>query len=862
MHTVLLRWRSLTEAACLLFLRILKPLPRPMLRTALVILAIAPVLMLVTARVQSDTTEQTAVLQDRARQLAQMAADEQEGLIIKARVVLETLAYVPALRTARSQECGNLLSSITDRDSTFAAISVLGLDGVPLCSSLGVRLPASVRADDRAYFQQALESRSFVLSDFLISRRSKQPSLVAALPVVGTTGEVEIVLAATIDLPHLGHALDATRLHAARFDSVPALLMIDGSGIILAWRGSQPASATTPTVIGRSFAGVLAAGQSASVEASDPDGILRLWRYAKVPGTEAHILVGYAAADAAALRERQLFWALALVILAGGSAALVAHWRLLRTVAQGAGMLTAAARLIGLGQMGPPRPAALQKIGSLTDAAEALADMAARLAERDAALRDSEGFLRSILAASTDCITVLEVDGTVRFINEHGLRLLGLTDPIQLNGRNWAELWPEAEQAQVRTALAAAITEGAPQRFEGFCPTPLGVACWWDVLITPMPISKGLTRLVAISRDVTERRSADERQTLLIREVDHRAKNALAVALSLVRLAPRDDPTRFAVGVEGRIAAMARAHSLLARGRWNGADLRTLAEGELAAHAGRVTFAGPPARLAADAAQPLAMLLHELATNAAKYGALTMPGGRLKLSWDFDGTDGALRLRWVELGGPFLEGIPARTGFGSRLLASLAERQLGGKLHLDWSPAGLQLSLQLKLRSAVADDINGHDAPAQLAPAPVLQVAASPDHIARRDRISRILVVEDEFLLAMELEATLWKLGCEVVGPVRNLAEAVELAASEPDLDGAILDVNIGGEMVFPVADLLTTRSVPFLFATGYGSGESLQGRDALATTVLRKPYPQDALTQALAGMLGRAAKPGNGEKL
>jgi len=205
-------------------------------------------------------------------------------------------------------------------------------------------------------------------------------------------------------------------------------------------------------------------------------------------------------------------------------------------------------------------------------------------------------------------------------------------------------------------------------------------------------------RMVGVSLDITARRAAEERQVLLMREVDHRAKNALAVALSIVQLAPRDVPAEaFAAGVTARIAAMARTHSLLASEGWAGADLATLVEAELAAYAGHVETAGPRLRVSAGAAQPLAMLLHELATNAAKHGALSAPEGRVSLVWSREAD--ALSLVWRERGGPMLAGPPSRSGFGSRLLVSLAERQLGGSVALDWSdPAGLTATLVLPAR--------------------------------------------------------------------------------------------------------------------------------------------------------------------
>lgn len=227
-----------------------------------------------------------------------------------------------------------------------------------------------------------------------------------------------------------------------------------------------------------------------------------------------------------------------------------------------------------------------------------------------------------------------------------------------------------------------------------------GALRWVQLVGRALPGPDGRpARVVGISLDVTASREAEQRQALLMREVDHRAKNALAVALSVVQLAPRDlPPDAFAAAVTGRISAMARTHSLLAAERWAGAELRMLAEGELAAHAGHVALDGPQLRLTPDAAQPVAMLLHELATNAAKHGALSVAGGTIALSWRLD-DDGALSLRWRERGGPPLAGVPLRLGFGSRLLTSLAERQLGGAVAFDWSDAaGLEVTFRLPAR--------------------------------------------------------------------------------------------------------------------------------------------------------------------
>ncbi len=222
----------------------------------------------------------------------------------------------------------------------------------------------------------------------------------------------------------------------------------------------------------------------------------------------------------------------------------------------------------------------------------------------------------------------------------------------------------------------------------------------YDYIFVPVIGPDGSVEAIAgTTRDVTERKQAEEQRLLLAREVDHRAKNALAVVQALLRLTPSDDAAvrRFAASMTGRVSAMARAHALLSQERWAGAELRALAGEELAPFAAgepdRVRLDGPSLRLGADAAQSFSMVLHELATNAAKYGALSVPGGRLDLHWRVE-DGGTLILRWTETGGPPLVAAPARSGFGSRLVGS-SLRQIGGSERFDWRPEGLRCTLRV-----------------------------------------------------------------------------------------------------------------------------------------------------------------------
>jgi two-component sensor histidine kinase/putative methionine-R-sulfoxide reductase with GAF domain len=205
--------------------------------------------------------------------------------------------------------------------------------------------------------------------------------------------------------------------------------------------------------------------------------------------------------------------------------------------------------------------------------------------------------------------------------------------------------------------------------------------------------------------DVDEEKRTAERQLLLTRELDHRAKNMLAVVQAALRLTRADDLAGYIRAVEGRVAALARAQSLLAAHRWSSADLRTLFDGELAAFLDgggcdpRVDLRGPAVALPADAAQPLAIAVHELVANALKHGALSVPAGRVAIHWEVAGAaDDVLRLDWTEMDGPPPRGAPTKHGFGSRVLDGILRRQLGGAVDMEWREGGLICRIELPLR--------------------------------------------------------------------------------------------------------------------------------------------------------------------
>jgi len=204
-------------------------------------------------------------------------------------------------------------------------------------------------------------------------------------------------------------------------------------------------------------------------------------------------------------------------------------------------------------------------------------------------------------------------------------------------------------------------------------------------------------RVSGVTIDITERKRAEERQNLLTREVDHRAKNALTLAQSIVRLTKADNVKTYVDAVEGRISALARVHTILSLSSWQGAEMSRLVAEELAPYStgGQVAFGGAELQLQPATAQTLALALHELVTNSAKYGALSVRSGHLSVRWTLE--EDRLDLIWVETGGPLVH-VPTSRGFGTRSLMASVESQLGGRASFDWRPEGLICRLLVPLR--------------------------------------------------------------------------------------------------------------------------------------------------------------------
>jgi PAS domain S-box-containing protein len=416
-------------------------------------------------------------------------------------------------------------------------------------------------------------------------------------------------------------------------------------------------------------------------------------------------------------------------------------------------------------------------------------------------------------------------------------RIFGV-DPasFMITPENVRSLIHPEDWERLRAALASVTEHGQTYQTEFRVHRPNGELRWCiGAAAASIDSGRRVVGLSGVTVDITDRKSAEERQTLLVREVDHRARNALAVVQSIIRLTRAESKEAYVAAVEGRITALSRAHVLLSQSRWQGANLSRILDEELAPYrrseAEKIVTAGPEVFLEPATAQILALALHELATNAAKYGALSSTLGRVTLSWEL--RPNRLLLQWVENGGPAVQ-PPRSEGYGTRVIGASVERQLDGCATFDWLPDGLRFAMSIPLgerakqeetlpsERRTAADRNGNGG----APRPVMPG-------------NRLLLVEDEALTGMMMSDMLTELGFDVVGPFGRVADAMAAIGRE-EFHAAVLDVNLDGEMVYPVADAVLARGVPFVFVTGY-SAEGIDRRFA-QVPVLQKPIERQML--------------------
>jgi PAS domain S-box-containing protein len=480
--------------------------------------------------------------------------------------------------------------------------------------------------------------------------------------------------------------------------------------------------------------------------------------------------------------------------------------------------------------------------GQLTGAVNMLIDVTDR---QQAEFQSAK--LAAIVASSDDAIVGKTLDGIITSWNAGATRIFGYTAE-EMIGQHIERIIPPELRSEEDRILAALRRGEHVDHFETVRIGKSGQRI--NISATISPIRDKYGRLVGASkvgRDITERKQAEKLQQLLMGELNHRVKNTLATVQSIANQTVHNarSPSEFAASFGGRIQSLARTHSLLTASTWQGAELSALLRDQLmVGESGddRVSYAGPSVMLNPQAALHLSLVLHELATNARKYGALSDPRGKLSIKWMVrTNTERELLLQWQERDGPAVT-VPQRRGFGTSLIEKSLEAH-GGAASVRYEGEGLTCDITLTLPQS---EQSGTGSYKKLGTA---KMDLDQARLAEKASVvgKRILVVDDEPLIAMDMVSSLEDEGCVVVGPAATLEKAMALIDTT-EIDAAMLDANLGGKPVDAIAAALVRRNIPFAFVSGYGrEGLPEAFRQAM---LIRKPFQHQRLIEVIQQMV------------
>lgn len=468
----------------------------------------------------------------------------------------------------------------------------------------------------------------------------------------------------------------------------------------------------------------------------------------------------------------------------------------------------------------------------VTGAVDVLVDISDRAQNEVVANR-----LAAIVASSDDAIVSKTLTGIVTSWNEAAERIFGYTAE-EMIGQPITKIIPHDRQPEEADLLARLKRGDHVDHYDTVRVAKDGRQV--DVSLTVSPIRDGSGTIVGaskIARDVTDRKRSEDTQRLLMAELNHRVKNTLAMvqAMAAQSLQRAQTSQHFVTSFTGRVQALGRSHDLLVEKRMRGSDLADVIAEQvlLGADDSRIEVEGPNVHLDPKITVHLGLVLHELSTNARKYGALSRDDGHLRIFWEVESfPKSQLLLEWRETA-PVDLNASIQPGFGT----SLIERTLsadGGETSLRYDRNGVSCTMRVPLVEVDLDRTG-------------TWAGRSGGRKQNIDR--RILVIEDEPLIAMDIENELIAAGFTVLGPCTTVEAALAMI-EEHAVDAAVLDANLHGQPVDGVAAALAQRGVPFIFATGYGRDSLPRGFGT--APILAKPFAGAELTNAVEGILRR----------
>lgn len=477
-------------------------------------------------------------------------------------------------------------------------------------------------------------------------------------------------------------------------------------------------------------------------------------------------------------------------------------------------------------------------------------------ARAEAALRESEERFRQFAEASSGALWIrnaksLEMEYTSPAI----ARIYGVErDGFPTDVKHWAALVvPEDREAALENLEQARAGKAVVHEFRIQRPSDRAFR-WIRNTRFPLFDQQGrVQRIGGIAEDITQEKLALEHQGVLLAELQHRVRNIMAMIRSVTaRTGERAESVpEYSSLLSGRLLALARVQALLTRAANAAVGVRTVVHDEVsvqAHHEGQYLLAGPDVELSAKAAEVLTLAIHELATNALKYGALSVPSGCVTVRWNTFEKHGTqwLGLDWTEEGAPVpSQSDPAkqrRRGFGSELIEARIPYELGGRGKVSIEPGGARCHIEFPLREGAS--ILATDAPQRATVfGGALDMSGEADLTGHR-----ILIVEDDYYLATDTARALKGAGAEVLGPCPTEETARKLLEDHTP-SGAVLDINLGSGPSFKLASILKASRIPFVFVTGYD--EETIPPEFASVARLQKPMDFRQMVGSLASALG-----------
>jgi len=670
----------------------------------LVAVAILPALLIEAYNEYALRRTREAEVHSQAVRLGEQAAAEVRQVIEGIQRVAVILAQVPligeaAVGATSPEACSALLVRLRQEYPGQLSLGIANREGQLVCTTRGTPTVARVRGE---HFQRAMQTGQFVIGGYGESGAGER-FLSFAYPLRNGTGERLGAIVLGLDLAWLASHM------RERFADVDAVVGLSDRDLIYLMRlpdeNTQLVGKPAPAAQ-RALASLAGKG---AVEAKGPDGVTRVAALVPISispdaGEKPDLIVAFGLSKDAAFKPIDAATRQGVMLLATSLfLALFAAWIGGRYfVNRPVQRLLAAANRWREGDYaarigGANSGSEFSKLGAAFDA------MAEGIAERTQALKASEDRFRSLANLVPAFVWFGDADGNIRYLNERWYEYTGQTSEDAL-GSGWANaVHPDDVQATL-SAWSAAQARGNLYEIELRYHRHDGTYRWFLARAEPLRSENGqITGWFGSSTDIHALKQAEEHRTLLINELNHRVKNTLATVQSIASQSLRaQDPEQSRQTFEARLFALARTHDVLTRENWESASLLDIVLEAIRPYqqdrGERFRIEGPSVRIPPGIALPISMCLHELLTNAVKYGALSMDAGRVAVTWTVDeaGLGDRLLLHWEEVGGPLVV-EPTRTGFGTRLIQRSLARELGGRVEVRYAPAGVVCLIDIPL---------------------------------------------------------------------------------------------------------------------------------------------------------------------